>query len=102
MLLLKRNVKTAPASRLVLDLPVGQIRPNPSQPRKFFDKDSLWELTESIRQNGVLQPITVRKLGEAYELVAGERRLRAAVWRGCPRSRPWWWRRGTAPAPCWR
>ena len=62
----------------VLYLPTARIRPNPMQPRKHFDTGGLQELAGSIRQYGVLQPLTVRKAGGAYELVAGERRLRAA------------------------
>ncbi len=59
-------------------LPVGSIRPNPSQPRKIFDESGLQELAASIGQYGILQPLTVRREGGGYELVAGERRLRAA------------------------
>ena len=62
----------------ILYLPVGQIHPNPSQPRKIFDADGLQELAGSIRTYGILQPLTVRRSNGEYELVAGERRLRAA------------------------
>ena len=62
----------------VLFLPLGSIRPNPAQPRKVFDASGLQELAASIRQYGILQPLTVRRQGTAFELVAGERRLRAA------------------------
>ncbi|KXG73849.1 nucleoid occlusion protein [Thermotalea metallivorans] len=63
----------------VLQIPIDHIRPNPYQPRKVFTKASLEELSESIKAYGVLQPISVRKIGQDhYELVAGERRLRAA------------------------
>lgn len=55
-----------------------RIRPNPFQPRSDFDQESLHELTQSIIENGVIQPITVRRLGDEYQLVTGERRLRAA------------------------
>lgn len=57
---------------------VQQIHPNPSQPRRHFDLQGLQELAESIRAYGILQPLTVRRMGREYELVAGERRLRAA------------------------
>lgn len=61
-------------------IPAGSIRPNPRQPRRSFDSESLLGLAESIKQNGILQPLTVRPLGGGkYELVAGERRLRAAM-----------------------
>ena len=55
-----------------------EIRLNPGQPRKFFDEEALEALTASVRERGVLQPILVREHGDAYELVAGERRYRAA------------------------
>lgn len=59
-------------------VPLGRIRPNPQQPRRSFDEEGLAELAASIRSCGILQPLTVRRAGEGYELVAGERRLRAA------------------------
>lgn len=59
-------------------IPLGRIRPNPQQPRHSFDEEGLAELAASIRSCGILQPLTVRRAGEGYELVAGERRLRAA------------------------
>ncbi len=64
--------------RTISEIPVHTISPSPYQPRKFFDSDSIEELSSSIKKYGVLQPITVRKLSEEnYELIAGERRLRA-------------------------
>lgn len=60
------------------DLPIDSIAPNPHQPRVHFDEESLSELAASIREIGVLQPILVRPLGQGYELLAGERRWRAA------------------------
>ena len=65
----------APALR---DIPLQTIRPNPHQPRRFFDQDGLEELSASISQIGVLQPILVRPADGGYELIAGERRWRAA------------------------
>ena len=63
----------------IQQIAVSEIRPNPYQPRKDFDEEGLAELAESIRQNGVFQPIIVRKSKiKGYELVAGERRLRAS------------------------
>ncbi len=62
----------------VLMLAVEQIRPNPQQPRTSFTEQELRQLSDSIRQNGILQPLTVRQNGDHYELIAGERRLRAA------------------------
>ena len=59
-------------------LPISQIKPNKDQPRKLFRDEELAELTDSIRQNGILQPILVRKKDDGYEIVAGERRYQAA------------------------
>lgn len=59
-------------------LPLSQIKPNKGQPRKKFDQQSLEDLSDSIKKNGVLQPILVRKKGANYEIVAGERRYQAA------------------------
>ena len=61
----------------VVFLPARAIRPNPAQPRKIFREDALLELADSIRRHGILQPLSVRRVGTAYELIAGERRLRA-------------------------
>jgi ParB family chromosome partitioning protein len=62
----------------VLTLPLGAIRPNPFQPRRRFDAEGLEELAASVREHGVLQPIVVRPAAGGYEIVAGERRWRAA------------------------
>jgi ParB family transcriptional regulator, chromosome partitioning protein len=62
----------------VRDIEVARIRPNPAQPRQHFDEDSLDELADSIARHGVLQPILVRTAGDGFELIAGERRWRAA------------------------
>lgn len=59
-------------------IPLSQIRQNPNQPRKQFSSESLGELVLSIKEKGVIQPIIIRKVATGYELVAGERRLRAA------------------------
>lgn len=67
----------------ILKLPIDEIKPNPYQPRKFFDEDSLIELAYSIKEVGLIQPISVRQKGpNEYELIAGERRLRAAYLAG--------------------
>lgn len=68
--------------RKVLWLPATEIRPNPMQPRRTFEETGLRELAESIRRHGILQPLTVRRTAAGWELVAGERRLRAAVLAG--------------------
>ena len=65
-------------SNRVFFIKIASIRPNPAQPRRIFESESLLELSESIREFGVLQPLSVRKINGAYELIAGERRLRAS------------------------
>jgi len=62
----------------VREVDIGQIRPNPAQPRQHFDEDALAELADSIRQHGVLQPVLLRPVEGGYELIAGERRWRAS------------------------
>ncbi|MCI8915963.1 MAG: ParB/RepB/Spo0J family partition protein [Oscillospiraceae bacterium] len=71
--------------RQVLELPTGDIRPNPHQPRREFAQEELAELALSISQVGVLQPLSVRRTPEGWELIAGERRLRAARLAGLSR-----------------
>lgn len=72
-------MKETAISREVEYLPVDHIRPNPYQPRKYFNQATIEELAVSIENYGILQPLSVRKIGEtSFELVAGERRLRAA------------------------
>ena len=73
-----QKLKTYMETGRVVFLPERSIRPNPAQPRKFFHQDALNELSDSIRQHGILQPLSVRRVEDGYELVAGERRLRAA------------------------
>jgi len=80
---LSHEIQPSPPSQVLrgtpLDVSVDAVAPNPSQPRKYFDEQSLLELAESIKANGVIQPIVVRDLGQGkYELIAGERRLRAS------------------------
>jgi len=62
----------------IIYLKLGQIKSSPLQPRELFDSQTLEELTQSIKEKGVIQPVLVRRRGEDYELIAGERRLRAA------------------------
>lgn len=62
----------------VIDIPLTEIRPNPYQPRKEFDQTALEELAQSIAENGVFQPIVVRKSVNGYQIVVGERRFRAS------------------------
>ena len=62
----------------MVELEISQVRPNPRQPRRVFDNDAIERLAESVRADGVVQPIIVRDAGDGYEIVAGERRWRAA------------------------
>ena len=62
----------------VVQIPISDIVPNPHQPRTEFDYNDISSLAESICQNGILQPLSVRRIEKGYELIAGERRLRAA------------------------
>lgn len=73
-----QNAKTAEGVSQQINLPVSEIRPNPYQPRKIFEQSALEELADSIRQHGVFTPILVRKSIHGYDLIAGERRLRAS------------------------
>lgn len=72
------SATSGPGSDLQL-IKLSRVRPNPFQPRREFDKDELAELEASLKSSGLLQPITVRPRGDAFELIAGERRLRAAT-----------------------
>ncbi len=73
-----QKLKTYMETGRVVFVPVGAVKPNPAQPRKVFSEEQLRELCESIRRHGILQPLSVRRVGSAFELIAGERRLRAA------------------------
>jgi ParB family chromosome partitioning protein len=66
----------------VVEISLTQLRPNPYQPRKTFDEESIKELAESIKQHGVIQPIIVRSVLKGYEIIAGERRFRASQYCG--------------------
>jgi ParB family chromosome partitioning protein len=73
------SVPTEPQPGALLQLHVHDLEPNPFQPRRDFDAAELASLAESLRQHGLLQPVSVRRVGERYQLVAGERRWRAAI-----------------------
>lgn len=77
-----QNAGTAEGVSQQTNLPVSEIRPNPYQPRKIFEQSALEELADSIRQHGVFTPILVRKSIHGYDLIAGERRLRASKMAG--------------------
>ncbi len=74
----EKEIEKTGREEKILFLLAEQIKPNPFQPREDFDAQSLEELTQSIREKGIIQPILVRPKGDYYELIAGERRLRAA------------------------
>jgi len=73
-----QKLRTYMETGRVVFLPERAIKPNPAQPRKLFAEEALQELSQSIRIHGILQPLSVRRVGVSYELIAGERRLRAA------------------------
>ena len=73
-----QKLKTYMETGRVVFLPAQSIQPNPAQPRKVFAAGALDELADSIRQHGILQPLSVRRRDNGYELISGERRLRAA------------------------
>ena len=80
----KKDQKKKPSKKPVTiksgitEIPLKDIRPNPNQPRRDFDKSALDELAASIKEKGVVTPVTVREVDSGYELVAGERRWRAS------------------------
>ena len=80
----KVSVKATPMTQMA-EIAVDKIIPNPTQPRTQFDDEALAELAESIKQLGVIQPITVKKSGEEYIIISGERRWRAAQMVGVER-----------------
>ena len=74
--------KVEQEQKQTLEIEVAQIKPNPYQPRRVFDEEKLQELATSIKEFGIVQPLVVRQKGKSFELVAGERRLRAAAMAG--------------------
>ena len=77
-----QKLRTYMETGRVVFLPARSIRPNPAQPRRVFREEALEELAASIRRHGILQPLSVRRVGTFYELIAGERRLRAGQMAG--------------------
>lgn len=75
---LEKNIVESATKNDILEINLDEIRSNPYQPRKHFDEKSLNELAESIKENGLIQPIIVKKSIKGYELIAGERRVRAS------------------------
>ena len=68
----------APEDAAQRELPIGSLSPNRQQPRTYFDEQAIHDLSESLKQHGMMQPIVVRKVGDKFEIIAGERRWRAA------------------------
>ncbi|MDH3214766.1 MAG: ParB/RepB/Spo0J family partition protein [Candidatus Krumholzibacteria bacterium] len=82
--LIPQEVKDTISADKLVRLPVSEIGSNPHQPRKQFDEEKIKTLSESIQSDGLLQPVVVRKVGDRYELIMGERRLHAARLAGVP------------------
>jgi len=74
-----RAGEPAPTSGALLELPLDRIEPNPRQPRSRIDETAFAELVDSVRRDGIVQPVVVRRVGSTWQLIAGERRWRAAA-----------------------
>ena len=85
----------------LVKLPVSRILPNPAQPRKDFDQAALENLAQSIKENGLLQPVTVRRENGGYTLIAGTAGCGPASWRGLRRFPPSSQSAPPRTAPCW-
>ena len=75
----KKSAEKADPAETVQYISIHDVKPNANQPRKIFDEEKIAELAASIKENGIIQPLIVRKKGKRYEIVAGERRWRASV-----------------------
>ena len=76
---LEEKIVTETPKEEIVDLNISELRSNPYQPRKIFDEDALNELAQSIKEHGVFQPIIVKKSIKGYEIIAGERRVKASI-----------------------
>ena len=74
----EKNVYATATNEEIIEIDVDELRPNPYQPRRVFDEEALNDLTASIKEHGIFQPIIVKKSVKGYEIIAGERRVRAA------------------------
>lgn len=74
----QNNAQTLRELGKIIEIPIHLVRPNPNQPRQYFDPAELTSLAKSISQDGIIQPLTVRRVNDYFELISGERRLRAA------------------------
>ena len=77
------NDNATPDNQKIVEVNIDLIDPNPFQPRKFFNDDELVELAETIEKHGLIQPIAVRKVGDRYQIISGERRTRASKLANC-------------------
>ena len=74
----ERKIYETATNEEIIEIDINDLRPNPYQPRKVFNDETLNDLAESIKQHGVFQPIIVKKSIKGYEIIAGERRVRAS------------------------
>lgn len=81
----ERNISDLRELGKILDIPIESVHPNPNQPRRHFDSQELASLAKSISQDGIIQPLTVRRVDTHFELISGERRLRGAKIAGLKR-----------------
>ena len=79
---LEEKIVTETPKEEIVDIKIDELRSNPYQPRKVFDEEALQELSDSIKQHGVFQPIIVKKSIKGYEIIAGERRVKASILAG--------------------
>ena len=75
---LEQTIYETATNEEIIEIDISELRPNPYQPRKVFDDEALKELSESIKEHGVFQPIIIKKSIKGYEIIAGERRVRAS------------------------
>ena len=75
---IEKSIYEESTNEEIVEINLSELRPNPYQPRKIFDDEALKELSESIKEHGVFQPIIVKKSIKGYEIIAGERRVRAS------------------------
>ena len=78
----RQQVPTSQEADIVRQIPLADIEVNPFQPRETFNQEAIQELAQSLEEHGLIQPIVVRSCPEGYQLVAGERRVRAAAYLG--------------------
>ena len=75
---IEKQIYDSASNEEIIEVNLDELRPNPYQPRKVFDENALNELAESIKEHGVFQPVIIKKSIKGYEIIAGERRVRAS------------------------